>query len=413
MYMSEDVQSDYMDDAQAVQLRVNPGGRLAPAQIVGRDEFLSQVWRVLEQQSILLTAERRMGKTSVLNKMVAEPRAGACPVKRSLQGITSSDEFVRTLIGDVELNLPGLLKKSLGERLSKAGVKSIGVSAAQVEFEPRTKDSWKEVASDTFAALDQDADVTVVLLWDELPHMIADIRDNEGAAAARELLDVLRGVRETHGSVRMVFSGSLGLHHVVDDLRTQGGMWVPTHDMLTIDLPTLTGDHATFLAAELLRNEDVACDDVDGVAAAIAGEVDCAPFYVHHTVQMIMTRQREGHCGSVNVAAVEEIVEGALRDPLDPWQLQHYIDRVSSYYGSDADAVKATLDIIANADEPPTAETIHERIGGSIDAPPLVERLRELLALLCKDHYLKTDDGYSFRLSLIRRAWLTRRHPQR
>lgn len=402
-----------MVDSSAVQLRVNPGGRLAPAQIVGRDEFLDRVWRVLEQQSVLLTAERRMGKTSVLNKMVAEPRNGVLPVKRSLQGITSSNEFARTLVGDVESNFPGLLKKSFGERLANAGIKSFGVSAAQVEFEPRTKDSWKEVTTDTFAALDKDADITVVLLWDELPHMVADIRDNEGAAAARELLDVLRGARETHSSVRMVFSGSLGLHHVVDDLRAQGGMWVPTHDMLTIDLPTLTYDHAMFLAAELLRNEDVVCDDLESVATMIARQVDHAPFYVHHTVQMVMNRQRDGHCDSVDAAVVEEVVEEALRDPLDPWQLQHYIDRVSSYYGSDADAVKATLDIIANAEEPPAAETIQERIGGSIDDPPAIERLRELLVLLCKDHYLTTDDGFSFRLSLIRRAWLTRRHPKR
>ena len=252
--------------------------------------------------------------------------------------------------------------------------------------------------------------MTVVLLWDELPHMVANIRDREGPAAARELLDVLRGVRETHATVRMVFSGSLGLHHVVDELRAHGGMWAPTHDMLTMDLPPLAPEDASYLAGELLRNERLDCDDVDGVAKAIAAEVDCAPYYVHHTVHQLLTRQRDGRCGSIDERLVDEVVSESLADPLDPWQLQHYIDRVGSYYGEDADAVKAVLDIVATASSPPSVETIHDRVGASLDAPPPIERLRDLLVLLCKDHYLSAIDGYAFRLGLIRRAWLTRRH---
>jgi hypothetical protein len=401
-----------VDAGRQARLRVNPGGRLAPAQIVGRDDFIDQIWDALAQQSVVLTAERRMGKTSVLSKMLAEPRSGACAIKRSLQGVSSPDEFAMILLADAEKNLPGVLRRSLGERLSQTGVKSIGVSGTSVEFEARADRSWKDLASGVFSALDRDVDVTVVLLWDELPHMVANIRDNQGAAAARELLDLLRTVRETHATIRMVFSGSLGLHHVVDDLRERGGMWVPTHDMLMMDLPTLSAGDASYLAAELLRNESVDCDDIARVATAIAGQVDCAPYYVHHTVHKLMTHQRQGRCDFVDVALVGQVVDEALRDPLDPWQLQHYVDRVSSYYGSDADAVKAMLDVIALASDPPTAETIHGQIGAIIEAPPTIERLRDLLLLLCKDHYLVVDEGYAFRLGLIRRAWTIRRHRQ-
>jgi hypothetical protein len=394
---------------QAAPLRVNPGGSLTPSEVVGRDDFIASMWRTLERQSVLLTAERRMGKTSVMRKMLAEPASGTYAIKRSLQGITSPEEFVRGLIADTEKMLPGLLKRSLGTRLKKAGVKRIGVSSLSVEFEPSSDQSWKDVAGETLAVMDRDADMSIVLLWDELPHMVANIRDNQGPLVARELLDLLRASRETHPTVRMVLSGSLGLHHVVDGLRSQGGMWVPTHDMLGMDLPPLSESDASYLAGELLRNERVECDDLDRVSDTIALEVDCAPYYVHHTVHQLQGRQRTGRCGTVDADLVREVVEETLKDPLDPWQLQHYIDRIGSYYGADAGVVKALLDVVASAPDPPTLETIHGRIGAHLE-PPSLERLRDLLVLVCKDHYLGSGPSYTFRLDLVKRAWLARRH---
>jgi hypothetical protein len=389
-------------------LRVNPGGHLKPDEVIGRDAFISSMWRTLERQSVLLTAERRMGKTSVMGKMLAEPTLGVCAVKRSLQGVTSPDEFIRGLLADTEKALPGLLKRSLGAWLQKAGVKRIGISTLSVEFEPTSEQSWKDLAGETFAVLDREPDVAMVFLWDEFPHMIANIRDNEGPLVARALLDLLRAVRETHPTVRMVLSGSLGLHHVVDGLRAQGGMWVPTHDMLGIDLPPLREQDASYLAGELLRNETIACDNPDRVAVTIAFEVGGAPYYVHHVVHQLQERQRAGSCGAVDADLVREIIAEMLRNPLDPWQLQHYIDRIDSYYGEDANVVKAILDVVAAAPGSLNLDAIHSQIGAHLEPPPQ-ERIRDLLVLLCKDYYLGAGPDYAFKLNLVRRSWLARR----
>jgi AAA domain len=389
-------------------LRVNPGGRLSPAEVVGCDPFIAGMWHTLLRQSVVLTGERRMGKTSVLGKMLAEAPTGRVAIKRSLQGIKSPEEFVRALIADTERTLPGVLRRSLGSRLRKAGVKKIGVSAVSVEFDPPSEQSWKDVAADAIAVLDHEPDVAVVLLWDELPHMVANVRDNHGPLVARDLLDLLRAIRESHERVRMVFSGSIGLHHVVHGLRAAGGMWVPTHDMLVVDLPPLLPADATYLARALLCNEDVMCDDPVRVAAAIAEEVDCVPYDVHHTVNELMTRQRTRRCGDVDVGLVREVVDAAVADPLDPWQLHHYVDRIESYYGDDADFVKALLDLVAAAPTPPTLATIETQVGAYI-APPPAERIRDLLMLLCKDHYLVGGPAYGFRLELVRRVWRARR----
>jgi hypothetical protein len=389
-------------------LRVNPGGRLAPDEVVGCDAFIDAMWQALGPQSVLLSGERRMGKTSVLNKMEAEAPLDRCAVKRSLQGVKSPEELVRALVADTERVLPGVLKPSFGSRLRRLGLKQVGVSVVSVAFEPPTDESWKDLAAHAFEALDREPDVSVVLLWDELPHMVANVRDNRGSHVARDVLDVLRAAREERERLRMVFSGSIGLHHVVDGLREAGGMWAPTHDMLPMDLPPLAAEDAAFLARELLRNEHVACDDAGTVAAAIADEVDNVPYYVHHTVNQLMTRQRARRCGAVDAALVRDVVAASLADPLDPWQLQHYVDRIGSYYGAEAGYVKALLDVVAAAAEPLSIDQLQARIGAHLTPPP-TERLRDLLLLLCKDHYLRGGPEYRFRLELVRRVWRARR----
>jgi len=390
-----------------LDLRINPGGTLTPAEVVGRDSFVASIWEALGHQSVLLTAERRMGKTSVLLKLEAEPLVGTCVIKRTLQGIRSPDEFVRKFIADVEKASPGLLKHSLGDRLAQAGIKRIGSSPISVEFAPTDDKSWKDLVSETFAALDQGVEELVVLLWDELPQMIADIRDEHDANTAREMLDVLRAARESHRGVRMVLSGSLGIHHVVDDLRARGGMWVPTHDMRSVDLPPLTEDDAAYLAGELLRNHEIECDDVPTVARAIAVEVDCIPYYVHQTALQLQIRQRTG-APAADAPLVRGVVKNAIDDPLDPWELGHYVARTPIYYRKEVELVNAMLDLIARSADPLDIDALEEGLA-TFGPPPPRQHLRGVLDLLCKDYYLRSDPEYTFLRTLVRRTWLERR----
>jgi hypothetical protein len=386
-------------------LRVNPGGILAPGQVVGRDAFIDGLWRRLEQQSVLLTSERRMGKTSVMRKMTEEPPQGTLAIKRSLQGINTPEEFARALVADVEFNAPGVLAKPFLKRLRNAGVKKLGAKAVEVEFEPPTQEAWKDVVIETFGTVEAGIDERVVFFWDELPHMVSAIEAKRDAGTARDVLDVLRYVRETHPSIRMVLSGSLGIHHVVDSLRLQGGNWAPTNDVALVDVPPLQGEDATYLARELLRNEGIECESEEILAGGIAIEVDRVPYYIHHTVAQLQRRQ-EAEGGPAEAKTVRRIIAETLVDPADPWQLKHYVDRVPVYYPGDAELAYAVLDIVGEVDGGRPQEEIEELLGARME-PPSADRLHNLLELLCKDHYLEL--GYRFRLELVRRAWRARR----
>jgi hypothetical protein len=47
--------------------------QIDPQNVIGRDQLIAQIWKMLEKSSVRFTAERRVGKTTVMAKMAAEP----------------------------------------------------------------------------------------------------------------------------------------------------------------------------------------------------------------------------------------------------------------------------------------------------------------------------------------------------
>jgi hypothetical protein len=52
-------------------MRVRLSGNPRPEDVIGRDQIIASLWERLAQGSAVITAERRMGKTSVIQKMNA------------------------------------------------------------------------------------------------------------------------------------------------------------------------------------------------------------------------------------------------------------------------------------------------------------------------------------------------------
>ena len=90
-------------------MKANPGGQIDTRDIIGRDELIQILWEIIEHgqdqpegQSVLLTAERRIGKTCVIRKMAAEPREGCLPILADLEKCHSANDFAETVYQDVD-----------------------------------------------------------------------------------------------------------------------------------------------------------------------------------------------------------------------------------------------------------------------------------------------------------------------
>src|SRR5438132_818001 len=99
-----------------VPMKANPGGRIPPPNVVSRDELIDQLWRVISRQSVVLTAERRMGKTSIITKMEAEVPKGKTAYFRDLEQVHAPIEFAELVFGDVEKALSTRKKLAIRAR---------------------------------------------------------------------------------------------------------------------------------------------------------------------------------------------------------------------------------------------------------------------------------------------------------
>ena len=75
----------------------NPGGQLALDEIVGREREIKRYWRVLDRQSLVLSAERRIGKTQLVKKMHGIPREGFVTVYQDLERVHTRMELVDSI----------------------------------------------------------------------------------------------------------------------------------------------------------------------------------------------------------------------------------------------------------------------------------------------------------------------------
>jgi hypothetical protein len=82
-------------------MKSNPGGQLPVDEILGRDALIAELWDILARTSVVMTAERRIGKTSIIRKMHANPGAGWVPVLQDLERIYSADEFAVAIYKEI------------------------------------------------------------------------------------------------------------------------------------------------------------------------------------------------------------------------------------------------------------------------------------------------------------------------
>ncbi|MEG3861704.1 hypothetical protein [Microcoleus sp. herbarium12] len=376
-------------------MKANPGGAIAPAEVMGRDKLIVDLWGILEQQSVILSAERRMGKTSVIKKMQAEATADKLPIYRDLEDVKSPLEFVEKVFKDVEDYLTGFnrtAKKTRGLLEHLGGAEFSGFKLPEI-----AAPHWKALLTETIADLVENQDRRVILFWDEVPYML----DNIGDAAAMELLDTLRSIRQMYPAVRMVYTGSIGLHHVLGVLRKAGYTNDPINDMYVQDVPPLSVKDATNLARKLLEGENIQTPDIQGTAVFIADKLSNIPFYIHHLIVKLKLRGGLG-----DIPAIEQIILDCLDDPLNPWKMEHYRERVDTYYDEKQRPYALNLlDFLAAAGDSLSFDELFAGIKQESETQDK-EMARKVLRFLEQDYYIYKKDGrYQFRYPLIKKYW--------
>ena len=388
-------------------MQINPGGRLNTKDVMGRDNEIARYWRVLERQGLVISAERRIGKTHIVLKMRDECLSGYLPFYQDLEAVHSTAELIRSIYGTVHRSLSTLsgLKAHIAKWSSLIPGRIAGVDL------PTGDNAWQALLSEAFDDLIGIADDRIILmLWDEFPLMLHNLQRREGDDAAIQLLDFLRALRLARADrLRFLFTGSIGLHLVLRSLRRAGNTNDPVNDMLSLTVPPMAHRDTCELAAALLGETCAAPAQIPDLASRIAGEVGGFPYYVHHVVDQLDQLRRPPVPQDVS-----STVDNLIYDPHDPANFDHYVSRLSSYYADeDRSLALVVLDTMAGQASPtPVPELLN--LCRHRDPSLADERLREVLTVLAEDHYIeprKSAGGaaYDFRWQLVKKWWKERR----
>ena len=392
-------------------MQINPGGRLNTEDVMGRDNEIARYWEVLDRQGLVISAERRIGKTHIVRKMRDECRSGYLPFYQDLEAVHSIPELIRSIYSTVQQSLSPLPSIKLKLKAYVAKWSSLLPSKMSGVDLPTGDSTWQVLLSEAFDDLIGMADNRVILLlWDEFPLMLHNLQRRGGSVSAIQLLDHLRAIRLRHAdNLRLLFTGSIGLHFVLRSLRAAGNTNDPVNDMLSLTVPPMAHQDTTNLAAALLEETRASRSQIPDLASRIASEVGGFPYYVHHVVDQLHQLRRPPLVEDVSAA-----VDNLVYDPQDPANFNYYVDRLSSYYAADEGALALiVLDTIAGLPSPapiPKLINLCRHRGPSLED----ERLRDVLTVLAEDHYIeprKSADGmaYDFRWRLVKRWWKEKR----
>jgi hypothetical protein len=397
----------------------NSHHRVPLSAIVGRDALAQTVWQMLADRSVLLTAERRMGKTYLLYKLQGEAEqqqqnwiSGWYCIFQDLSRASSALEFVQSVFDRAEAHLSR--RKKIAETTRRFLSRFSELKVGPVQLPKAATAEWKNILTKIFADLsEQLPDDRIVFLWDEFPVMLDEIIKKEGGEiVAGEILNLLHALREEYPRIRMVLTGSVGLHHILHKLRQSGYNNPATNDMAVVSVPPLEQNFAVELARSLLESKAVPCQDVAATAELIATEVDNIPFYIQGVVERFQYHPQNRPL-VIDVERIRQEVQQVLVDADDSWHMAHYLKRIENYYGvANSVVVRSILDIVAAQQQPLLTRDIIIRVQGSSPEPVAEEGIRDLLKLLEQDHYLSKDPinlKYQFRYSLIRRYWQSQR----
>jgi hypothetical protein len=375
-------------------------GRLADGPgFFDRQEIMSRAWDLLKTSNLLLLAPRRVGKSSLLNRMKEDgPARGYNTLYLSVPDAEDELDFIKRLVRgfrDAEWASGGWVtafKDKLPEDLE------VVLKTGLIELKAKKFD-WRRPAEDLEALL-KSADSETLLLIDELPLLIASIvhEDPTGNRAERFLL-WLKRLREQYRP-RWFFAGSIGLDSVARRLKLSGTI----HDLQPIEL----GEFSPEMARAYLMGRGqfyqwaLTAETIEAILLAVEWPI---PFHLNLIFEELRVVVSEGH-GAPSPELVEIALQRLIahgRTHFDHWderlakmldsRFQQYCEIVLSLACRDAAGV--------------TVASIDLRLSQELnDDRERTDILRQLLDLLTSDGYLVRQEGIvRFRSALLRRYW--------
>jgi hypothetical protein len=377
--------------------------------IIGRNQELKKVTLSLDSQSVILSAHRRMGKTSLLKKLTNESNESTKYILLIEEGTKSPEEFVANLyqkLLDEHLltaNKTTKFKNWIGNIIDDFSIKDIKLPT----FRPYWKDALRNIVEDL---LNTQNEKQIVIMIDEFPIMLYKfILEYNIANEAIELIDTLREIRQFHNErgLKFIYCGSIGINVVIEKLKQlHNYAGEPINDMRIETLDAMTKNDAKELVEHLAKTKEINISgNKEETIKRLYESVDRLPFYIDLLIKEILIAEKD-----LSIDSIDEEVNNLISNAGNQGQFNHYTQRISTYYESNTAKIsRYILDWISNNETLTSEDDIINFVKNKIQYDE--DDIKLVLKKLFDDLYLerRLENGkrsYRFKYELLRKWWL-------
>ena len=375
--------------------------------------------RVLEEQvrrgnHLLLTGQRRMGKTSILHELGRKLETeGWVFLFIDVEGANSERDVVADLaeviqpVRGIWSRFAGPIARWTGEQIGR--VEEIAARPFRLKLRDGIRAaSWRRHGERLIRAC-AEHDKPVLLAIDELPIFLSRmLREDDGAQRVDDFLRWLRGVVQRLGgdSPVLIVSGSVGLAPLVRRL----GIPDRINHLHSVRLGPWSRETSIECLELLAKDNGLRFED--GVANAVHEALGIGiPYYVQSffaRLQELATMKGRDHVNGEDVAEVRR----ELLAPSGDNDLVHYRTRLKEGLG-DEESRTIAMEILSEAATEGMFTPEASRYLAQLYAPSggdFPDRIAEVLEVLVHDGYLEAaGNGHRFPFPLLR-DWWTARH---
>ena len=362
--------------------KVRAGKPVTGANFYGRETSVRKFWREIDNgNNLLLVSPRRLGKTSLMRHIEANPEDGWTVVFTNLEGKTSAVSAISEIISQLRQ------KGGLGERIASSFLKSLdgaevsgfGISA---KIRKAASDDWDNLSAEFEKAIANATkdDDRLILIVDEFPIIIEKLFSNpETAHEAVSLLQLFRKIRtdtNLDSRFRMVVGGSIGLKPILRRHKATAD----ANDLKSFRIGPWTKKIALAFMKEIGDSgELVLSEDLQMEVLKRTGE-NPIPYHLQTVLDGLIGLEK--YSDELSVDDVEAVWRTAIGDV----ELDHYRERLSSVL--DGDEVVLAEEILAKiVEDGPQPRSVLTNINTSVKAA------KAALRMLLEDGYLVETPG--------------------
>jgi len=305
-----------------------------------RNNIVAEIYEALNEGShLLLSAPRRVGKTSIIHYIKDNPTEEYYCVYVDTEDVTDSQTFFKVLLKAIfDIENKSRYQKSI-ERAGKTikgffdkidtvdigGFFSIdfnGKDDKNIDYYEKFKEFLEKVDLDNRK---------ILLMVDEFPVTIEHIKDEQGEQAARNFLKQNRAIRQNdkyNQKIKFIYTGSIGLLSVVKKLNATADV----NDILSYKLRPLTLTESLDLCHTLLKSYQIEADE-KVLEYLLQDKIEwLIPFHIQLSIKEIRDLYRL-EAQKVNKAFIDKAFNELILN--GDIYLDHYRGRLSKVFNRD------------------------------------------------------------------------------